>query len=47
MAMLAMIDWHSLIRLNVAQCDGSAGWSRNARTITVCGAYIAHFIQSQ
>ena len=38
MTMLAMIDWHSLIRLNVAQCDGSAGWSRNARTITVCGA---------
>lgn len=47
MTMLAMIDWHSLIRLNVAQCDGSAGWSRNARTITVCGAYIARFIQSQ
>ena len=47
MTMLGMIDWHSLVRLNVAQCDGSAGWSRNGRLITVCGAYIARFIQSR
>lgn len=45
--MLAKIDWHSMVRLNVAQCDGSAGWSRNGRRITVCGAYIQRFIDSE
>lgn len=45
--MLAKIDWHSMVRLNVAQCDGSAGWSRNGRRITVCGTFIQRFIDSE
>ncbi|MEO0356732.1 MAG: DUF4344 domain-containing metallopeptidase [Pseudomonadota bacterium] len=43
--MLAQIDWHSRITLNLAQCDGTAGWSRNGRRITVCEAYIRRFDQ--
>lgn len=45
--MLAKIDWHSMVRLNVVQCDGSASWSRNGRRITVCDAYIQRFINSE
>lgn len=46
-AMLSSFDWHSQVRLNVVQCDGSAGWARNGRRITVCDAYIQRFIDSQ
>lgn len=46
-AMLSKFDWHSQVRLNVVQCDGSAGWARNGRRITVCDAYIQRFIDSQ
>ncbi|WP_371158213.1 DUF4344 domain-containing metallopeptidase [Jannaschia sp. 2305UL9-9] len=39
--LLRAIDWHSRVTLALSQCDGSAGWSRGERRITVCGAYIA------
>jgi len=45
--MLALVDWHSMVRLNVVQCDGSAGWARNGRRITVCDAYIQRFVESE
>ncbi|MEL6888095.1 MAG: hypothetical protein AAFO86_05235, partial [Pseudomonadota bacterium] len=38
--MLARIDWHSRITLELAQCDGSAGWRRNGREIFLCSGYI-------
>lgn len=45
--MLSSFDWHSQVRLNIVQCDGSAGWARNGHRITVCDAYIQRFIDSQ
>jgi Putative metallopeptidase len=41
--LLARIDWHSLITLQIEACDDGAEWSRNGRTITVCDAYLARF----
>jgi hypothetical protein len=41
--LLARIDWHSRVTLRIESCDGSAGWSRNGRTISVCDGYIARF----
>ncbi|MEJ6394996.1 DUF4344 domain-containing metallopeptidase [Gymnodinialimonas sp. 2305UL16-5] len=41
--MLRAIDWHSQITLSIEACEGSAGWSRNGRIITICDAYIARF----
>ena len=38
--LLARIDWHSRITLELAQCDGSAGWRRNGRESFLCSAYI-------
>lgn len=45
--LLARFDWHSRITLSIVSCDGSAGWSRNGRTITVCDDYIARFARAQ
>lgn len=42
-AMLAGIDWHSLVTLSIEDCDGSAGWVRNGRRITLCDAYVERF----
>lgn len=44
LSMLSRIDWHSRITLDIAQCDGSAGWQRNGRVIYVCGAYIDRMV---
>ncbi|MGL5008844.1 MAG: DUF4344 domain-containing metallopeptidase [Paracoccaceae bacterium] len=41
--LLARIDWHSTITLSFEDCDGSAAWSRNDRTIRVCDAYVTRF----
>lgn len=41
--LLAGIDWHSQITLAIDACDGTAGWSRNGRRITICDAYIRRF----
>ncbi|WP_299611524.1 DUF4344 domain-containing metallopeptidase [uncultured Tateyamaria sp.] len=40
LSMLSRMDWHSRITLDIAQCDGSAGWRRNGRTIFLCSAYV-------
>lgn len=42
--MLSRIDWHSRITLNLAQCDGTAGWSRNGREIRLCSAYVERMV---
>ena len=41
--LLSAIDWHSQITLSVEACDGSSEWSRNARKITICDAYVRRF----
>lgn len=41
--MLRAIDWHSQITLAVEACEGSGGWSRNGRRITICGTYVERF----
>ncbi|PJI92737.1 putative metallopeptidase DUF4344 [Yoonia maricola] len=45
--LLQQFDWHSRITLSIRACDGSAGWSRNGRTITVCDSYIQRFAAAQ
>ncbi|APX12044.1 DUF4344 domain-containing metallopeptidase [Tateyamaria omphalii] len=42
--MLARIDWHSRVTLHLEQCDGTAGWQRNGRTIFLCSAYVDRMI---
>lgn len=44
LSMLSRIDWHSRVTLDIAQCDGSAGWRRNGRVIFVCSAYIDRMV---
>lgn len=44
-ALLSAFDWHSFIRLEIAECDGTAQWRRNGRQILVCDAYIARFAE--
>lgn len=43
--LLSSIDWHSRITLRIRLCDGTAGWSRNGRRITICNSYIQRFEQ--
>lgn len=43
--LLSGIDWHSRITLVLAQCDGSAWWSRNGRRIVICGQYVQKFAE--
>ncbi|MEM9412570.1 MAG: DUF4344 domain-containing metallopeptidase [Planctomycetota bacterium] len=38
-------DWHSQITVLFSQGDGSAGWSRGKRTITVKTGYVRRFIR--
>lgn len=44
LGILARIDWHSRVTLDLSQCDGTAGWRRNGREIYVCSAYIDRMI---
>ncbi|MEX0309924.1 MAG: DUF4344 domain-containing metallopeptidase [Tateyamaria sp.] len=44
LSILSRVDWHSHITLDIAQCDGSAGWRRNGRVIYVCSAYINRMV---
>lgn len=41
--LLSAVDWHSQVKLVVAECDGSAVWSRNGRRITICDQYVQRF----
>jgi len=41
--LLAGIDWHSRVTLVFDDCNGSAGWARGARRITICDAYLERF----
>ncbi|KIC51137.1 DUF4344 domain-containing metallopeptidase [Tateyamaria sp. ANG-S1] len=42
--LLTRIDWHSRVTLELEQCDGTAGWQRNGRTIFLCSAYVDRMI---
>lgn len=42
-ALMSGIDWHSRILLDIAECDGSGGWARNERRITICDSYVERF----
>ncbi len=42
--LLASLDWHSQIKLDYAQCDGTAGWGRNRRRIHICESYVRRFM---
>lgn len=44
-ALMAGLDWHSRVRLSLVQCDGSAGWSRANRQITICDSYLLRLVQ--
>ena len=43
-SLMAGFDWHSFVTLSLVQCDGGAEWSRNGRTITICGAYLDRLV---
>lgn len=38
-------DWHSLVRVNFAPGEGTAGWNRSARAVTVRRQYLERFIE--
>jgi len=44
-AVLRRFDWHSQVRVRFAQGDGTAGWSRSARAVTVRRQYLERFIE--
>lgn len=44
LGILARIDWHSRVTLDLSQCDGTAGWRRNGRVIYVCSAYVDRMV---
>lgn len=39
------VDWHSTVTIKFQAGQGTAGWSRSARTITVYGEYARRFIR--
>ncbi|NRB05373.1 MAG: hypothetical protein HRU30_19145 [Rhodobacteraceae bacterium] len=41
--LMASIDWHSRITLELDQCNGTASWARNGRRIRICSAYVQRF----
>jgi hypothetical protein len=44
-AVLRRFDWHSQVRVKFAQGDGTAGWNRSARAVTVRRQYLERFIE--
>ncbi len=44
-AVLRRFDWHSRVRVKFAPGDGTAGWNRSARAVTVRRQYLERFIE--
>lgn len=44
-SIVTRFDWHSQVTVRFAAGDGSAGWNRSARTITVPSEYIRRFVE--
>ncbi len=42
---LRRFDWHSLVRVNFAPGEGTAGWNRSSRSVTVRRQYLERFIE--
>jgi hypothetical protein len=44
-SILTRFDWHSQITVRLAAGDGSSGWNRGKRTVTVYSEYIRRFVE--
>ena len=42
---LKSFDWHSQVKVFFSQGDGSAGWNRSRRTVTVKDGYVERFVK--